>query len=158
MLVYFVTFNAFMRKHLLQSHRMAKLIIEVLLSCRDQKRYLLHEFVVMPNHAHVIISLIAPNNLEGCIQRIKGTAWGRARREFNFHGPIWQHRFNDHRIRDFNEYAAYRTYLHQNPVKRGLVANPEQHEYGSASGKYVLDPAPKEITRFFSATGGKPRG
>jgi len=45
-----------MKKCLLQSERTATLLIEVLHGYREQKKYLLHEFVIMPNHFHLLIS------------------------------------------------------------------------------------------------------
>src|SRR5438094_6842304 len=48
--VYFVTACTFQKKNLLQSDRMAGLLVEVLLHYRAERKYLLHEFVVMPDH------------------------------------------------------------------------------------------------------------
>jgi hypothetical protein len=75
MFVYFATFNAFMRKQLLQSHQSAELAVEVLFLYRNDGRYLLHEFVIMPDHVHLILSPLAANTLPHCIQLIKGTIW-----------------------------------------------------------------------------------
>jgi len=47
---YFVTSSTFQKKSLLQSVRTATLFIETLLEYRSQHKYLLHEFVVMPDH------------------------------------------------------------------------------------------------------------
>jgi len=56
---YFVTTRAFEGQALFQSERAAKLLIETILVYREQERYLLHEFVVMPNHLHLLLSPIA---------------------------------------------------------------------------------------------------
>lgn len=45
---YFVTTRAFEGQALFQSERAAKLLIATILVYREQERYLLHEFVVMP--------------------------------------------------------------------------------------------------------------
>ena len=37
---------------------------------------------------------------------------------------IWQRRYWEHSIRDERDYAAHMDYIHFNPVKHGLVANP----------------------------------
>jgi putative transposase len=44
------------KKSLFQVEKIARLFIEVMMDYRTQKKYLLHEFVVMPEHLHLIIT------------------------------------------------------------------------------------------------------
>jgi putative transposase len=53
---YFVTSSTWEKKNLLQSDRSAQLFIAVLYHYREQRKYFLHDFVVMPNHFHLIIT------------------------------------------------------------------------------------------------------
>ena len=53
---YFVTANVLDRRCLFHVEKIARLFIEVLLDYRTRKKYLLHEFVVMPDHIHLIIT------------------------------------------------------------------------------------------------------
>jgi putative transposase len=53
---YFVTANVLNKKSLFQVEKIARLFIEVLMDHRRQKKYLLHEFVVMPDHFHLILT------------------------------------------------------------------------------------------------------
>lgn len=53
---YFITADCFQKKGMLQSDRSAGLLIDVLYHYRGQRKYLLHEFVVMPNHFHLLIT------------------------------------------------------------------------------------------------------
>src|SRR5215467_14103432 len=126
---YFITAATFLRHHLLQSDRMAGLFMDVLLSYQSQEKYLLHEFVIMPDHFHL---LITPSlSLERAIQLIKGGFSFRAKKELGFGGEIWEKSFHDRRIRDWQEYCAFRRYIHLNPVKRGLVERAEDYPYSS---------------------------
>ena len=121
---YFITANTFQKHSLFQSERMARLFLDVLFSYRTQRRYLLHEFVLMPDHFHLLIT--PTESLERGLQLIKGGFSFRAKRELGFGGEIWEKSFYDHRVRDWEEYCAFRTYIHLNPVRRGLAATPEQ--------------------------------
>jgi REP element-mobilizing transposase RayT len=67
---YFITSSAFQKNSLFQSERMAQLFIDVLFHYRDQKNYLLHEFVLMPDHFHLLITPTL--SLERALQLIKG--------------------------------------------------------------------------------------
>ncbi len=54
---------------------------------------------------------------------------------------IWQVGFHDWTIRDAGDYQAKVRYIHMNPVEETLVERPNEWMFGSASGKYELDPA-----------------
>ena len=120
---------------------MARLITEVLFHYQNQDKYLLHEFVVMPNHFHLLVTPVPPVTLEKALQFIKGAFSYRAKKELEFAPEIWQTSFYDHRVREANEYARFRHYIHMNPVCRGLVAAPEEFPYSSA--KLKLDEVPQ---------------
>ena len=53
---YFITASAYLKQHLLQSEGTALLFVDVLYHYRGQGKYLLHEFVVMPDHFHLLIT------------------------------------------------------------------------------------------------------
>jgi putative transposase len=139
--IYFITASAWEKQSLLQSERMAGLFIEVLFHYRNQSKYLLHEFVVMPNHFHLLIAPIPPVTLEKAVQFIKGGLSFRARKELGVVGEIWQTSFYDHRVRDGAEYERFKHYIHQNPVRRGLAVSSEDFPYSSARLK--LDEVPQ---------------
>ena len=138
---YFITADTFQKHSLFQSERMARLFLDVLFSYRTLHRYLLHEFVLMPDHFHLLITLT--ESLERGLQLIKGGFSFRAERELDFVGEIWQKSFYDHRVRHWEEYGAFRRYIHLNPVRRGLAAAPEQYPYSSAAAEMELDAAPQ---------------
>lgn len=122
---------------------MAKLLLGVLLHYRSEGKYLLHEFVIMPDHFHLLIT--PTQTLERALQLIKGGFSFRAKRELAFNFEIWEKSFHDHRVRDEREYASFRTYIHQNPVKRGLVERPEDFLYSSAYPGFQLDEPPQRL-------------
>jgi len=53
---FFITSQTAQRKTIFQVHKTAELLIETLLDYRAQQKYLLHEFVVMPDHFHLLIT------------------------------------------------------------------------------------------------------
>src|SRR6266849_10637646 len=94
---YFITASAFQQQTLFQTDRMAALFVEILLGYRAQQKYLLHEFVLMPNHFHLLITPTL--SLERALQLIKGGFSFRAKRELGFTGEIWEKSFYDRRVR-----------------------------------------------------------
>jgi putative transposase len=140
---YFVTASTFQKKALFQSERMATLFIETLLEYRNQGKYQLHEYVLMPDHFHLLITPIV--TLEKAVQFIKGGFSFRLGKMFGVGGNIWQSSFYDRRVRDAVEYESFRKYIHWNPVKRGMVSSPEQYAHCSAAGRVLLDLAPQRL-------------
>jgi len=128
---FFVTSKTTEGKALLQSDRMATLFIDVLRSYVSQKKFVVHEFVVMRNHAHLLISVERDMTIEMAMQLIKGNFPFRAREESGLRGWIWQRGFTEVRIFDRESYLKYKTYIEQIPVEAGLVPSAEEYPYCS---------------------------
>jgi len=139
---YFITASTFQKRNILQSDRMAGLFVDVLFHYRLQGRYLLHEFVVMPDRFHLLIS--PSESLERALQLIKGAFSFRAKKELGFTHVIWQPSYYDRRVRDAEEYFAFREYIRLNPIKRGL-ANAEKYSYSSERRGLHLDEAAQRL-------------
>lgn len=135
---YFVTFITWDRRRLFVVEAYARLFLKTLYSYRRQGKFQLHAFVLMPEHVHVLLTPPNDVTLERAIQFIKGGYSHAFGLEFR-RGEVWQRGFTDHRIRDAEDFANHRDYIHQNPVRRGLVECPEQYRYCSAHPGFKLD-------------------
>ena len=140
---YFITASTFQKRNILQSDRMAGLFVHVLFHYRGQAKYLLHEFVVMPDHFHLLVTPM--ESLERAVQLIKGGFSYRVRKELNFTGEIWQPSYYDRRVRDLEEYFSFRDYIRRNPAKKGLARLPEEYVYSSAAPGLELDSIPQRL-------------
>ena len=94
--------------------------------------YVLHAFVVMPNHVHVLITpRIA---LPRVTKSLKGITAKRANALLGLTGtPFWQEESYDHTVRNEKEFEKIRHYLEENPVRAGLVTVAEAYRWSSAS-------------------------
>lgn len=138
---YFITASTWEKSAILQSERMAQLLISVLTDYRRDAKYQPHEFVIMPNHFHLLITPTPPVTLEKAIQFIKGGFSYRAKKDLGFTSEVWQTSFYDRRVRDELEYRRFRHYIHMNPVRRGLVVAAEEFPYSSTT--LSLDEVPQ---------------
>ncbi|SRR6266481_3465648 len=139
---FFVTSVAHGRSPLLKKEEMARLFLNVLQDNRKKGRFFLHEFVVMPDHFHLIITPAEDIPLEKSVQFIKGGFSFRAKKELGFQSLVWQESFTNHRIHDAEDYERHREYIHHNPVKAGLAKTPSEYPYSSSFPGMELDPAP----------------
>jgi putative transposase len=148
---YFVTSQSYERRLFFGNERWAKLMLEVLNHYRE-RAYLLHEFVIMKDHFHLLIT--PKTSLEKAVQFIKGGFSFRAKKDLGYSGEVWQPGFPDHRIRDVQDYEIHRRYIFDSPVKKKYVSEAHLYPYSSASGLFELDPAPQWL-RLRSASGAK---
>jgi REP element-mobilizing transposase RayT len=110
----------------------ADMVVEVLHDMSDvQRRYMLHAFVVMSNHVHVLVSPCIP--LPQLMKALKGYTAKRANEILGLTGnPFWQEESYDHLVRNAAEGERIRRYIEQNPVRAGLVRETSAYRWSSA--------------------------
>ena len=137
---FFVTASTWQRRALFNNPRWAELFLQTLHSYRG-RGYLLHEYVLMPDHFHVLIS---PGvTLERAVQFIKGGFSFRAKKELGSPMEIWERGFSDHRIRDREDFEIHVDYILRNPVGRKLVERAVDYPYCSAFPGSEKDEVPR---------------
>jgi len=139
---FFISSRSNLSKPLFQQERFADLLLDVLIQNRAKHRFELHEFVIMHDHLHLLITPAPEHSLEKCVQFIKGGFSFRAGRELDYKANVWQESFADHRVKDVDDYVSHVIYIHRNPVEAGYCKTPLEYKYSSASLKDLCDPAP----------------
>ncbi|MFQ5663933.1 MAG: transposase [Terriglobia bacterium] len=145
---YFVTSNTWERRQLFLKESPASLFLNCLFHYRNEGNFLLHEFVLMPDHFHLLLTPARHIALERALQLIKGGSSHRIRQELGYKFPIWQSGFDDHRIRNTRDYEQRQGYIQNNPVAKKLVEKPEEYAFSSSSPRYklLLDAWSSELT------------
>ena len=150
---YFVTTKASQNRALVRVTEIAETVVQTLQHYRHRGEYLLHEFVLMPDHLHVLITPSSNNSLEKVMQFIKGGSSYHLHQRRGQKIDLWHAGFHDWTIRDAADWIAKAQYIRWNPVKAGLVERPEDWPYSSANGKLSLDPMPAKSLQ--AASGAK---
>ncbi len=125
----------------------------------DGERYRLLEWVVMPNHCHVLIEpfegvalgkivlswknytarfINAHRGRGGCVDAGR-TGVRRSQGDPQKSSQVWQREYWDRFIRDAGHFESVRSYIALNPVKAALVAQPEDWPWGSARVRCEYD-------------------
>jgi putative transposase len=118
-----------MGRALLQSERNAMLFVDVLRSHVRHGKFAVHDFVVMPDHVHLLITPAREMTIERAMQLIKGGFSYRVKKEHGHSGEVWQRGFWELRVEDRESFQRHREYIAQNPVRRGLVDSPEEFPF-----------------------------
>jgi putative transposase len=148
---YFVTTKCSQGRTVFQIPEVAETLVNTLFEYRDRGFYLLHEFVLMPDHLHILLTPGETTSLEKAVQLIKGGSSYKIHKLRNHKMEIWQVGFYDWTIRDANDWQTKAEYIHLNPVRAKLVGRAQEWAFSSASGKYALDPVP---ARYCQSTSG----
>jgi putative transposase len=138
---FFITSVTAQRKTIFQREAIAELFIDVLLDYRNQGKFLLHEFVVMPDHFHILITPSDLISLERTVQFVKGGFSFRLKSSF----PVWQPSFTNHRVRDAEDYERHREYIWMNPVRAGIASDARKYRFSSANGRFEMDMMPQGL-------------
>lgn len=106
---------------------LARIIVGAL-QFRHQERYVLLDWVIMPDHVHLIVyPMMAERgffSLSKIIGSIKGWTAHEINRTVNRRGSLWQDESFDRVIRSDGEYRKYAFYIWMNPVEAGLAHDP----------------------------------
>jgi REP element-mobilizing transposase RayT len=127
----FVTFCTLLRGSLPEVARDV-----VLESClrEHEKRIRLHAVVVMPDHVHLLCFPLRdcdgwPIPLVDMLQCLKSVTAHRINKILHVSGPLWEEESFDHVLRSDESLKQKCEYIRQNPVRRGLVARPEDYRW-----------------------------
>jgi REP element-mobilizing transposase RayT len=116
----------------LKRPEIAKMVSEALLHFQEQ-HYLLDDWVVMPNHVHVILRPMSDHTLSEIMKSRKRHTARQANLILGRTGEtFWQRESFDHWIRNDEEKARMRRYIRMNPVNARLCNSPEEWKWSSA--------------------------
>ena len=104
---------------LLRRPELARIVADSLLHF-DGQRYRMGDFIVMPNHVHLLAAFPTPEAMKGqCESWLHYTAF-QINQVIHEKGKFWQQEPFDHLVRNPNQYEYLRRYIAENPLKAGL--------------------------------------
>jgi putative transposase len=137
---YLVTAVTAERRSFFQVTATAELLEKTILDYHRQGKFLLHAFVIMPDHFHALITPAPDVSLEKAMQFIKGGLSFRLKSKHD----VWMRSFNESQISTGEKFLSCLRYIEENPVRRGLVATPKAYRFSSAA-HVALDPIPLHL-------------
>ncbi|MGD0631374.1 MAG: transposase [Terracidiphilus sp.] len=126
--LHFITFSCFHRLPFLEAPEPKQTFETVLEETRARHQARVYAYVLMPEHIHLLINeppLILLAQFLKALKQITSRKLRGDRRQF------WQDRSIDANIRGETARSEVIRCIHRNPVKRGLVASPEQYRWSS---------------------------
>jgi putative transposase len=154
-----LTFSCFHRLAMLSKDRTREWLVESLERARKRLQFEIWAYVIMPEHVHLLILPCRPEyDMSKILKAVKQPVGQRAMRFLRREAPDWLNRLSvrvrsgrvehhfwqegggyDRNIIDADTAWASVRYLHNNPVRRGLVRHPEEWPWSSARWYAGLD-------------------
>jgi len=126
--LHFITFSCFHRFPLLDAAGARETVEAVLEQTRARHQARIYAYVLMPEHVHLLVNEPPKILLAQFLKAFKHVTSRKLR------GPrekFWQNRYYDSNVRGDKARSEVIRYIHRNPVKRGLVAKPEEWAWSS---------------------------
>ena len=139
---HFITFSCYRRQPLLDSDDARTLFLRTLEAVRTRHRFLVHGYVLMPEHVHLLLSEPREHKLAVTLSVLKSVTSKYLKPP---NQPLWQVRYYDFNVLTTRKHIEKLRYIHRNPVARGLVANPEDWPWSSYRHWLTGEPSLVEI-------------
>lgn len=157
--IYYVTSVTYQRKEIFAQVLPARFLLIVIAYHKYIFEFNLFGYVVMPDHFHILIQPSERYGLPKIMQGIKGNFARKYNEWYRFnhipgitstgsrhlsadykykkgnkgilYKPVWQEGYYETVMRTEKDIINRLNYLHNNPVRKGLVKNPDQYEFSS---------------------------
>src|SRR5438309_7813191 len=155
--LHFITSSCYQRRPLLNTPRRRTWFLEILEQVRRRYQFVVVGYVVMPEHFHLLMSEPELRDRSVVMQVVKqefakkvlralrsrakplqSSLWAEALKTRH----VWQARFYDFNVWSTGKRIEKLRYMHRNPVKRGLVLEPEQWGWSSFRQYAFAEPGP----------------
>jgi len=160
--LHFITCSCYHRQPQLDTPEHRDLLLSVLEEARQKYRFVVHGYVIMPEHFHLLITEPEQGDLSVVMKvlkerftkklRAKSTEGAPLIASFAMSGavrpdpaPVWQKRFYDFNVWTEDKHIEKLRYMHRNPVKRGLVERPEQWKWSSFRSYFFGETGPVRV-------------
>ena len=149
---HFFTFSCYRQLPLLNRERTRHWFIQATVNAGEKHNFAILAYVIMPEHAHLIISPLLPvYDVAIFLKAVKQSVARKAKLFLCDNNRAWLEKLTvqrgnrtvfrfwqtgpgyDRNIHSKEELFEKIIYIHNNPVRRGLVSKPEEWKWSSAS-------------------------
>ena len=133
------------------------LLLTILEQARRKYRFVVHGYVVMPEHVHLLITepeegdpsvvmkVVKQRFARQLNEKCRRTAATQGKLWENPPDAVWQKRFYDFSVWTEHKRIEKLRYMHRNPVKRGLVEHPDQWKWSSFRAYFFGERGPVRV-------------
>ncbi|MEA3488918.1 MAG: transposase [Candidatus Omnitrophota bacterium] len=133
---YFMTICAYNMQDVLTKECVPEIFVESIKWFIANSVILNLGFVIMPNHLHWAFAIRGDGKLDNIMREFKGYTARKIKKLSDIKQKIWQKGYYDHSLRDMKDFKIKLEYMHNNPVRKGIVDKAENYLYSTANERY----------------------
>lgn len=118
------------RKNIFENESDKSRFLETLVKAKEKYNFLVYCYCLMDNHFHLLINDNG-NDISKLMKSINVSYVAYFNRTYDRIGHLFQDRFKSELVQDDRYLLAVSRYIHNNPVKAGLVAKPDMYKWSS---------------------------
>lgn len=142
---HFITAPTFHHKRLFQNELYGDLLTDVLMRWRQEYSVALHDYVIMPDHLHLLITSADEAKFAAAFTHLQQVFSRELNSQYGYNGEVWNRAVRDRVLEDAADAKECVKKIHSNPVRGGYCANPGQYRMSSKSSHWTLDPLPEHL-------------
>jgi REP element-mobilizing transposase RayT len=129
--VYHISIRGNNKQNILGTVEDKKIFLGLLNKFKLRFGFKLYGLVLMDNHAHLVIRVVNNFSISKIMQAINLSFSFKFRKKYSYSGYVWQGRFRS-KVIDGDRYIFNcLEYIHNNPVRAGLVSNVKDYLWSS---------------------------
>ncbi|WP_432663375.1 transposase [Wukongibacter baidiensis] len=128
--IYHIMMRGINRQSIFEEEEDYKRFIETIQKYKEKSGYEVYGYCLMGNHVHILMK-IGKEPLEQVMRRIGGSYVYWYNRKYDRIGNLFQDRFKSEPVEDDAYLLTVHRYIHQNPIKAGLVNSLEEYKWSS---------------------------
>jgi putative transposase len=136
--IYHIIMRGINRQTIFEDEEDGAYFLQTLRRYKEQSGYSIYAYCLMGNHVHLLLK-IGTEPLEQVMRRLCGSYVYWYNNKYQRIGNLFQDRFKSEPVEDDPYFLTVQRYIHQNPVKAGLVKHIEDYKWSSFH-EYVRQP------------------
>jgi len=137
--LYFITSVTENRKKVFKRKHNIKALLDTFKYYKEKYSFAIIAYCILPDHFHWLIIPSEKVNASEIMKGVKGYSTRKINCINHWNGRLWQHQFLDHIIRKDDDYKRHINYIHNNPLKHGLVEDIKSYPWSSYWNYYSGD-------------------
>ena len=121
------------KKNIFNDEQDKQRFLEILQMKKEDKKFFLHAFCLMDNHVHLMISE-GLEDIDKIMKRINVSYVHYFNKKYKRVGHLFQDRYKSEIVEKDAYVLMLARYIHQNPVKAGMVKNIGDYKWSSYNG------------------------
>lgn len=128
--IYHIMLRGINRQSIFENNDDKNRFVATISEYKNSEKFKIYGFCIMDNHVHLIIQELE-DDISKVVKRLSSSYVYWYNKKYERIGHLFQERFRSECIEDEGYFLNVLRYIHQNPIKAGMVKSPNQYDWSS---------------------------